>query len=360
MKKLTDKVHGCEWDTLVILDSFRYDYFIDEYQHFPYIKNSDVEKVMSPGSATPEVAPKLFPDAYDYNLYSANKVVHEKAPIEDRPASQGFITGWNAESTFNNVVEIESSTHNETRFTPSPEDEIHFINENKDIINKEKSVLWLMQPHTPYFGDVQLNIRDDGLDISKLRDDNHDISESVKYLFRRSYRGNVREALWIVTSLLGELEGDIAITSDHGELLFDQAIQDRPGFQRSGPERLRSKRSGLGHHVGSSHSKLRNVPWVEIDATNCDSIYEMGAEKFVELSFNCVLNRELDEDARKNFPQRIESYERGEGTVLQSPYSRKDLIMLLIRAKENNKTISASDNSNSNIPEKQLKELGYL
>jgi len=359
MKNLTDKVHDTDWDTLVILDSFRYDYFSDEYQHFPYVRNGDVEKVMSPGSATPEVAPKLFPGTYDYNLYSANKVVHTKAAIDDRPASQGYIEGWDAESTFNSVVEIESSTHSETRFTPSPQDEIDFIKENKDIINKEKSVLWLMQPHTPYFGDVQLNIRDDGIDNSKLKDDNGDIQDGVKYLFRKSYRGNVREALWIVTSLVGELEGDVVITSDHGELLFDQSVKHRPGFQ-SASSLLRDRRSGLGHYVDSSHSKLRNVPWVEINATNYDNIYKMDAEKFVELSFKCVLNREVDESARKNYTKRIKRYESGEGTVLESPHTRKDLIMLLMRSKEYDKKISPPDNSNSNIPEKQLKELGYL
>jgi len=360
MKNLTDKVHDTDWDTLVILDSFRHDYFIDEYQHFPYVRNGDVEKVMSPGSATPEVAPKLFPGTYDYNLYSANKVVHTNAPIDGRPASQGYIDGWDAESTFNSVVEIESSTHSETRFTPSPQDEIDFIKENKDIINKEKSVLWLMQPHTPYFGDVQLNIRDDDIDNSKLRDDNGDIQEAVKYLFRKSYRGNVREALWIVTSIVGELEGNIVITSDHGELLFDQSVQHRTGFQRVGSAPLRDRRSGLGHYVDSSHSKLRNVPWMEIDATSYDSIYEIDAERFVELSFNCVLNREVDESARTHYPKRIKRYERGEGTVLASPYSRKDLIMLLIRAKKSDKKISPSSSYNSKIPEKQLKELGYL
>jgi hypothetical protein len=342
MEKLKDKIHGTDWETLVIFDSFRYDYFTDEYKKFPYINKESVKKVESPGSATPEAAPKLFPEKYNYNLYSANSVVHTK----------GFIDGWDAENSFNNISKIKSSAHNETRFTPSPQDEINFIKNNKDIINEEKSVLWLMQPHTPYFGDVQLNITDDGIDNEKIKDSNGAIQDGVKYLFRRSYRGNVREALWIATAVIGELEGKVAITSDHGELLFDRTAQ--------GADSLRGRRGGLGHYSGSLHSKLKSVPWIKVNATNHKSIYEMDVERFVELAFECVLNRRLDEDARKHYPERIRRHENGEGTGLTMPHSRKDLILMLLRANGKGKGLPEPRESNSNIPEKQLKELGYL
>jgi len=335
MKNLTDKVHDTDWDTLVILDSFRYDYFIDEYQHFPYVRNGDVEKVISPGSATPEVAPKLFPGTYDYNLYSANKVVY----------AEGIIDNWHPTETFNKVIEIESSTHNETQFTPSPQDEIEFVKDNKKKINKHKSVLWMMQPHTPYFGDVQLNFPPNRMDSDKLRDEDNNMSEVFKYLLRESYRGNVRQALWIATAVLGMLDGNIVITSDHGELLFDETIRD--GNVES------------GHYSGSTHSKLRNVPWVKINATEHEDIHEIDAEKFVKLAFDCVLGREVDAEAKTDLLETIRAHESGEITD-KLPYCRKDLIPILLRSDEYERNLLTSSNSKPKIPAKQLKELGYL
>jgi hypothetical protein len=329
MQKLDAKIHNTDWDTLVVFDACRYDYLHDEYDNFPYVRNGSVEKVMSPGSATEESAPRMFPGEYDFNLYSANKLVY----------TNGIIDDWDPEETFNRVIEIESSTHNETRFTPSPQDEITFVQEKKKEINEHKSVLWMMQPHTPYFGDVQLNISSYQMDDDKLKD------SSFKHLIRESYRGNVRQALWIATSLLGMLDGKIAITSDHGELLFDKTI-------RMGSEKY-------GHYPNSSHSKLRNIPWIEMEADEYESIHDIDAEKFVEMAFDCVFGRELDEDARNCFPETLRMHERGEVTD-RMPYCRKDMIPMLRKSDEYKEKFESPENDEANIPAKQLEELGYL
>jgi len=329
MEYLKDKIHGTDWDTLVVFDACRYDYLNDEYDNFPYVRDGSVEKVMAPGSATKESAPRMFPESYDYNLYSGNILLY----------ANGTIDNWNAEEKFNEVVEIESSTHNETRFTPSPQDAITFVRENKDKINEQKSILWMMQPHTPYFGDVQLNISSYNMEEFDFRD------SSFETLIRESYKGNVRQALWIATSLLGMLDGKLAITSDHGELLYDETIPDG--------------RDDYGHYPGSNHSKLRNVPWIEMEAGEYESIQQIRVEEFLELTFDCVLDREISDSAKEHFSETLRIHEGGEITD-RDPYSRKDMIPMLLKSDEYREKFNSPSDNDANIPAKQLKELGYL
>jgi len=77
MNKLRDKVHSKDWDTIIFLDSCRYDFFKEYYSIYPNLERGELSIAKSPGSATPEVVPKLFDTDEEWYLYSAHNWLGE-------------------------------------------------------------------------------------------------------------------------------------------------------------------------------------------------------------------------------------------------------------------------------------------
>ena len=82
-----------------------------------------------------------------------------------------------------------------------------------------------MQPHGPYFGDFADELPERQAKAGKQTSltpaaRNGDISIED---YREVYRDNLEAVLEYVYKLCGELEGKIAITADHGELLGSRA-----------------------------------------------------------------------------------------------------------------------------------------
>lgn len=333
MKALDDKIHNTDWSTLLILDSFRYDCFSSEYAKFPYINQQEVEKIKSPGSSTHEVAPRVFPESYEYSIHSANPLVH----------NVGVLDSWNPHQTFCSVNEIEPTA--ELYDTVTPKRGIEYIKDNVKQINSErKTVLWLMQPHRPHLGKNSVNIHREQFNFDRLTDGDGCVEKSIKELYRLSYLDNVFEALWVSSVLVGELSGRIAITSDHGEFLFEEDAGDAP-----------AKR--IDHRPESDHRKLRHVPWLEICGDNFDSIISMGNREFIDMAYNIVLDRKPDSDSMEYYYSTLEKHSNGTWTR-QTPKSKKDLLYTLKNsdeyAKRNNGKYSGK------IPIEQLEDLGYL
>ncbi|MHA1210691.1 MAG: hypothetical protein ACTSP1_16415 [Candidatus Freyarchaeota archaeon] len=83
-----------EWDYLIILDAWGYDYFSNLY--IDYLQG-ELEKVYSPASCTPEWRKKSFKGYYKDVIYiSANPYINSKVEIE----------GFSAKNHFSKIIDV--------------------------------------------------------------------------------------------------------------------------------------------------------------------------------------------------------------------------------------------------------------
>ncbi len=112
-------------------------------------------------------------------------------------------------------------------------------------------VLWYVQPHFPYIGDIKL-----GVDICDIPEEEEmtssdEVTSPLREwanLFgsdtvRKAYESNA-ELVWNYFKKLNK-EGKWVVTSDHGELLGEHDV--------------------WGHYCDKDFQQLREVPWLEIN-----------------------------------------------------------------------------------------------
>lgn len=143
----------------------------------------------------------------------------------------------------------------------------------------DRMVVHYMQPHHPFVGDVQSVSVDTSVDdIVGQRTDGDDGWEpgsvhdnNVWYEIKRgevaadavweSYRSNLELVLAEVELLLENVDGDVAISADHGNAMGELGM--------------------YGHPMGFLHPSVRKVPWVECEArdegTHAPAEYDTGS-----------------------------------------------------------------------------------
>ncbi len=281
MKSIVDE----PWKYLIVLDTCRYDYFKDNYSDF---LEGDLSCIRSNGTCTTQWRDNSFPDKYDDIVYiSANP---------NFSANQS-VYGYNAGEHFHKVYELWNTEWDIYRGTVLPESMTRKALEISRQHPDKRFVLHFQQPHEPYlmpgilsYGYDQANINSDRKLITAKRyrflkhktkllrfllkyfkDRKFFISPSEwalrqllfmpprcamdavrrkygKKVLRKAYEENLRYALAQVKILSQQLEGEIIVTSDHGEFLGEDGM--------------------YGHPKSSENPILRNVPWLVVSKSS--------------------------------------------------------------------------------------------
>ncbi|PTD94182.1 hypothetical protein C9439_03805 [archaeon SCG-AAA382B04] len=241
-KKLIEKK---EWDYLLILDACRYDYLKDLNRKEKFGK---LHKVKPNSNDTPTWLKKTFDRKHDDIIYvSANPFINSK--------SVETVKGFDASNIFFDVIDVwEKGWKEDDKTVPPQEMRKEIIKANEKYKNK-KIIGHFMQPHTPY---LSLGPVDGGISRSKkatLKKQKINVLNNIKSSMaqalklrklysklihilginknqvgkvaerygvdglRKAYKENLEIALKEIKIMLKYLNGDIVISSDHGEWL---------------------------------------------------------------------------------------------------------------------------------------------
>ncbi len=277
-----------KWDVLIILDACRFDYFSKHYR--PYFTGK-LEKRISLGSCTSEWCVNSFTDHYPDTIYiSANPYINSKMKV----------SGFEGKNHFEKVIDVWKSEWDEKLGTVLP----NKVNGAAIKIIKahpgERFIIHYLQPHAPYLsnkyqtqGFLTPDLSHDqvlkglqGTSVNKLKEK---MVNGIGYLlfklkllqnawefraklkmppatpmdaFRRkwgvdglkeAYKENLRIVFEYVNELVhrilkGRPELNIAITSDHGEMLGENG--------------------NFSHHSGSNNPILTEVPYFTLKSAS--------------------------------------------------------------------------------------------
>ena len=273
-------IHGTDWDYLIILDACRYDTFKEEYTDF---LQGELSKVESRGSATPEWLRKTFDGRrYNYNYISANPYINNQ-DLSLGELVSGEEWDWTATDKFTNIIDSWIKDWDNELNTVRPEKLTDTALQN---LNHSKTIIHYIQPHRPF---ISLGEKDfewapkhrlEGQEDSTLRkildktrpiwnpirqNTPKTLESKIKQTLglgnqyqklakkhgpqqtRQYYRKDLKLALEEVERLVKELEGQIVVTSDHGELLGEKGQWE--------------------HYIGGKEKGLIEVPWLEVKKT---------------------------------------------------------------------------------------------
>jgi len=243
MKNQEDLLWKFDWDTLVVLDACRYDYFNDLYLDH-VTKKGVLSKVRSPASQTYPWLHHMFPDKYECHVYSAHPGINSKGV-----ARAGT---WKADEHFKTIDDLwdwgwdnELSTVHPTIVVEKVMDDIN----NYEL--RDKNIIWFMQPHFPYIGKFKIEAEW----VNDKRMLKHAWTRIIEGEYpvsavREAYRDNLTLVLDSLDSLLPNIGGRTVVTGDHGELLGEYTNLNR--------------KQRFGHWPGMDLPELREVPWLEL------------------------------------------------------------------------------------------------
>lgn len=235
-----------DWDTLVILDACRYDYFSERIERVEV--SGDLSAVISRG-----------PESWIFiNNNFAGRELHDTVYVSANPHVSRL-----SDDTFFRIEPLLDSWDPEVE-TILPEEVADAAMEMHEKHPQKRLIVHFMQPHIPYIGETADRIRET-VDTSGLRVDGYPGKESSDddgYKWwdaieageisveqtRKAYVESLDIALRHVRDLLDHVDGKSVITADHGELLGDRVFP------------LGARHHG---HPPIYTEKLCKVPWFE-------------------------------------------------------------------------------------------------
>jgi len=234
-----------DWDTLIILDSCRYDIFRERHDF-----NGDLQSRISRGAGTYEFLKGNVSEKFllDTVYVTANPQFHYHRD--------------ELRAKFHEVWNIWQNRWNRQLNTVLPEETTGAAKEANELYPNKRLIIHYNQPHAPYIGPTGREL--DGL-TGKAREDvgNNNASflggliRDILHPFsaeehRQAYIENLDTVLSSVKRLLENLEGRIVVTSDHGQLLGERVYPIPVRYH--------------GHRRGVHVDKLVKVPWLVIDS----------------------------------------------------------------------------------------------
>lgn len=240
-----------DWDTLIILDSCRYDVF-KTVNSIP----GKLTKYQSLGTHTYDVVRRNFENQkLDDVLYLSDNPVTGRVKEDGYINIYKFIDFWN-DQPVRNTSGFESAT---SVVDPKPVIEKSLI--LHDEYPNKRHILHLLPPHTPHL------IKDGEYLSPNSPYRNYDAvsKDNVsREKMRAVYRENLDYVLQKIEHIIERINGKIVITSDHGELLGE-------GFTRikkilDGRWGTDWERYNWGHYTDIRVPELVNIPWLEIDS----------------------------------------------------------------------------------------------
>jgi hypothetical protein len=252
-----------DWDTLVILDACRYDYF-KTHNEIP----GDLGPAVVDGNQSWEFMQNNF----------VGRQAHDTVYVTANPFADQL-----PEGTFHYVDYLLDHWDSEIG-TIFPEDvRKAAIDANRTYPNK-RLIVHFMQPHRPYLGPTADELRSrvdlkgfrnrgDGVQIwgaAKQRDVT--VSE-----IRQAYAETLDIVLEETAELVETLDGKTVITADHGEMLGERIC---PITSRV-----------WGHSEGFGTRQLRTVPWLSVEGDERRSVTADTPETSEELQDDSVSER---------------------------------------------------------------------
>jgi len=235
-------IHDTNWNTLIILDACRYDYF-KKVNRIP----GKLRKARSKAHHTWNWLQDTFPDKYPWTYFSAHPYIGNKVRVKQK---------WNGPNHFEKIVPIWEFGWNNKLGTVHP----NSVGETVKNIPYEKAIVHYVQPHGPWIGKPQwLNpwTLVDYFRRDKMMADWVAVATKpdVKF-FRKCYTGNLKLVLKSVEKYMPFFRPPVVITADHGEMLGEKGLYLHGAVEKS-KEHL--------PYPAWAVDFLKNVPWFTVD-----------------------------------------------------------------------------------------------
>jgi hypothetical protein len=230
-----------EWDLLLILDGCRADLLFEVAHEYQFL--TEINTIRSVGSATPEWIRHTFSSEYSHEIATARY-------ITGNPFSDDLLEP----TTFEKLDEVWRDVWDEERNTIPARPITDRVIRAVRSTDSDRIIAHYMQPHEPFLSGTPLKVSgNQGSLWMALREGEFDHE-----LFWQAYCDNLRYVLDDVALLLNNVDVEkVVITSDHGNAFGEYGV--------------------YGHPKGYPLDCLREVPWVETAATDCEG-YEPEIE----------------------------------------------------------------------------------
>jgi len=276
MNRQKQLIHATDWDTLIVLDACRYDYFKERFGSY---LSGELKRVKSEWKGTLGWLVKTFDEEYydDLVYVSGNPFTSYVEDVQNR----GFT--FNADRKFHDVVDVWDFGFDYELNTVPPQKMSEELLKARKKYPEKRLIGHYMQPHIPYLAvpeygneDLILGVRSERSEVF-LRKLRKRIGELIEATFGKEMLWEIRKALGIkpsgvfeivyregslekleefyvknlefaleaVSGVLSELSGRMVVTADHGEMLGEDGHY---GHKRDAPE------------------WIKIVPWLEVEA----------------------------------------------------------------------------------------------
>lgn len=234
-----------DWDTLVVLDACREDLFTQRASVTDY---DDYRAVTSRGSTTREWVRQNFAggDFGDTVYVTSNPYVSREAG-----------------DAFHKLIECWMTDFDDERKTVPPDAVVDAAKRAHEEYPDKRVVVHFMQPHHPFIGERELTFAGWQIEGESHGGEGDErqrpytpwdalwMGRVSKDELWDAYGDNLTLALDAVDDLLEDIDGRVAITSDHGNMLGERTF----------PLPLRV----YGHPKGIRNKELVEVPWAVKD-----------------------------------------------------------------------------------------------
>lgn len=243
---LLDRLRAKDRYCLIIFDAGRYDFchpiFSDQYQ-------GKTQATFSAARDTFEWISKVWQGDYQDVTYLSGMVpVSDEIPDFDLEDFKRLYDGINPGDSIGEIIPLWKSDWDHTLSTVTPE---RIVDHAIDYADRDKLVVHLNQPHSPYIGTPQLlgHTENESAKPHQGRPNDEPIWQRVRtgdisdtYL-RMAYAANAARAITAVKPLVQQRE-TVVLTADHGEALGEL---------------------GMYTHDRAPHPNRRVVPWMEVE-----------------------------------------------------------------------------------------------
>ena len=204
-----------DWDNLILLDAYRYDYF-EKYSRF----EGNLSRVFSCGNNSPQFIEENF----------SGKELHDTVYITSNPHVKNI-----SADVFYKIESLLDEWDSEVG-TILPEDVTKSAIEASNKYPEKRLIIHYMQPHDPHLGETADEYRKRVETTTEVKTSNNDSVRWPKTRFpelykngqiskeelEQSYIETIYEVERSVERLLPELTGKTVISSDHGENLGEK------------------------------------------------------------------------------------------------------------------------------------------
>lgn len=262
-----------DWDNLIILDACRYDTFARLVDDFDL--PGELTSRRSRGACTMEFLKGNVHgrDLTDTVYISGTTMMYRESIFKEQ-----------IDVTFHDVVDVWKDSIDIGEWGIHPETMADETRNVSDEYPRKRIVAHFIQPHIPFIGETA-DEYGDRIGNTVWRDCfNGSISVSDDVI-RQAYEENARIVLKEVASLVTDLRGKTAITSDHGQYLGE----------RASPVPIKE----YGHPHGIYTDVLTKTPWfIHLNGERKDIVGKSRSETYEDRRTD-----DLDEKAKEHLKQ---------------------------------------------------------